>query len=50
VKTFNLHNNLEIKSSSTISLFLDFVLMETRAACLPQNTFSNCILCTTWYW
>jgi len=30
------------------SLLPDFVYMSTRAACLPQITFSNCILCKTW--
>jgi len=32
---------------STLNLFLDFVFRVTRDACLPQNAFSSCTLCTT---
>jgi len=46
----SVHDNAQVKSSSTLSLLLDFVFMETRATCLTQNAFGNCILCTTWHW
>ena len=44
----SIHDNAQIKSSSTLSRLLDFIFMATRVACLPQNAFSNCMLCTTW--
>jgi len=31
-----------------LSLLLNFVFMATGALCLPQNAFSNSILCTKW--
>jgi len=31
------HDDAQIRSSSTLSLSLDFVFMATRAACLPQT-------------
>jgi len=31
-----------------LSLLLNFVFNATGALCLPQNAFSNCILCTKW--
>jgi len=41
-----MHDNAEIKSSSTLNLLLDLVVMATQTACLPQSGF-KCILCTT---
>jgi len=45
----SIHDDAQIMSSSTLSLLPDFVFIATRAACLPQNAFSNCILFTTGY-
>jgi len=42
----SIHDDLHIKSSYTLGLLLDFVFIATRAACPPQNAFSNWILCT----
>jgi len=44
----SIHDNAQIKPSSTSSQLIDCVFMATKAACLPQNAFSNCLLCTTW--
>jgi len=44
----SIHDNAQIKLISTLSQLLDFVFMTTRVASLPQNTFSNCMLCRTW--
>ena len=43
----SIHHNAQIKPPSTLNLLLDFIFMATRASCLPQNTLSNYILCTT---
>jgi len=40
----SIHDNAQIKSSSTLSLLLGFVFMATQAARLPRNAFGNCIL------
>jgi len=37
----SIHDDAQIKSSSTLSLFLGFVFMATSAACLSQNAFCN---------
>ena len=44
----SIHDNAQIKLVSTLSQHLDVVFMATRVACLPQNTFSNCMLCRAW--
>jgi len=36
----------QIKSSSTLSLLLDFIFVATKVAGIFQSAFSNCILCT----
>ena len=45
----SIHDHAQITSSSTLSQILDFVFMTARVTCPPQNAFSNCMLCTTWW-
>ena len=40
----SIRDNAQIKSSFTLSLLLDFVLMATKTDCLPQNSSSSCVI------
>jgi len=44
----SIHDGAQIKSSFSLSLLLDFVVITERVACPPQNAFSKLILCYLW--
>jgi len=44
-----MHDNVQMKSSSTLTLLLHFVFMATRTPCLSQKAFINCTLCSKWW-